>query len=225
MAKFRRGTKRKRTFKRRKSYRRGTNRRFQRRVKRVINQTAEKKALDGASNGNINGVTGTFIFPGAALTQGTGGNQRIGNQVRIRSLKVNFILQGPNLGGTTQRITVLVGAFRDYQLATPDVNTFFQYPTNVVAYSPYLREPLQNKEWVPMYLKTHFLVPWNAVGGYYPNEKLVKLSFSGKKLPKKLKTFNAGGYSNWQYFIMFFTADVVNQAIHVTNWRITYTDV
>lgn len=228
MARFKRGIKRRRSFKRRKSFRRTKSKRFQRGVRRVINQTAEKKALDGNASGTINGVVGTFNFipNGTAIVQGTGSNQRVGNQIRARSLRISYILQaGNSLVSLPYRITVLVGAFRDYQIVTPDINTFYQYPTSVVAYSPFLREPLQNKEWIPMFQKTYYLAR-NSSSNTYPEEITRTIKFSGKRLPKKLKTYNAAGFVNWVYFMMIFTSDVVPTApIHVTNWRLTYTDV
>lgn len=225
MAKFRRGIKRKRTFKRRKSFRRrGSSKKFQRGVRRVIQQTAEKKAINQAGNPTINGVTGTFLFFPSGLVQGTGATERIGNQYRVRSLKINTILQVNSASTTVNRIKVLVGCWRDYQTSTPDVTSFYQYPSSVVAYSPYLREPLQNKEWIPMYDRNIMLAA-SGRDNKYTSEIVLSLSFSGKKLPKKLKTVNGAGFAKWQYFIMFFGTDVVNPALAVWNSRLTFTDV
>lgn len=59
----------------------------------------------------------------------------------------------------------------------------------------------------------------------HSSQKQKMVRFYGKRLPKKLKTFNAAGDQNWQYFIMLVSDNPVNQPAIYIESRLTFTDV
>lgn len=170
-------------------------------------------------------TTGGFHYPGTTIIMGTGENNRIGSSIRARSLKGNLLFIYNTSSAVACRVNILIGAWRDYQIAPPTNTSFYQNSTDP-SISHFLREPLQNKEWIPMYRRDFILGDAN-VDGVYPSQKIIRLSFSGKKLPMKKKTFNAGGTVNWQYFVYAWSDHAVanNPPQMYTEWRMTFTDV
>lgn len=211
-------------LKRKRSYGGKRKRIFKRQVKRVIQQTAEKKYVEATSNFSAGGSgSGTFTYIIPSITQGTGISERVGNQVRGRSLHIQLlIIAGGGSTGQT-RLKVLIGSWRDYQISSPTSTTLLNN-TSVQSITLYNREPLQNKEWTPMFDKDYFLAS-NTQSNTFPEQRLIDLKFSGKRLPHKLRTFNSSGNSNNQYFLYVQTDQLLDPPAIYYQWRYTYTDV
>lgn len=77
-----------------------------------------------------------------------------------------------------------------------------------------------------MYRKD-FILGDASLDGVHPTQKIINLSFSGKRLPMKTKTFNTGGLTNWQYFIYFWSdhPSAGNPPVLYMDTRVTFTDV
>lgn len=211
------GLKRKRSYGKRKRI-------FKRRVKRVIQQTAEKKYVDATSSVYAGGTgAGVFTYIVPSITQGTGVSERVGNQVRGRSLHIRLLIIAGGASTSQTRLKVLIGTWRDYQINTP-LSTTLLNNTSVQSISLYNREPLQNKEWTPMFDKDYLMASLNQ-SNTFPEQKIVDLKFSGKRLPHKLRTFNSSGVAANQYFIYLQTDQPLEPPLIYYQWRYTYTDV
>lgn len=215
MARFKRGVKRKRGYRRFK--RRGTSRKLKRAIKRGIQSFAEKKALDGSAATTANN-SGTITVLNGTLTQGTGSSARVGTTVRLRSVKIRLIFS--NEASTTQarRWRITVGVWKDYDRTSPLNTRLYQNPTSEST-TLLNREELQLMNWKPMFDKA-FIVQQPSW------QRLMVLSFHGKKLPFKRVTYNAGGLPDYAIFVAI-TTDYVGASPpgFALNHRITFTDV
>lgn len=226
MARFRRRSfKRRNSLKRkRRSFRNKRGRTFKKRVKRVIQQTAEKKFIDVYSSRTVSGsISGTFDYLAPTIAQGTTVSTRVGIQVTGRSLKLNLLFIANGSSTLITRVKIIVGTWRDYQVSSP-TSAILLSNDSLQQISFNVREDLQNKEWTPMYQRDIMLAN-NGEDNFYPAQKLIKLSFTGKKLPHKKRTFNSGGLADNQYFLYLQTDQAVNPPVCYYGYRYTYTDV
>lgn len=200
---------------------------FKKRVKRVIDATAEKKYLDKSTTTQFTNV-GTFFSPLGTgdITQGTSNvAQRVGNELRVRSLRIRFSFQTQNTLNIINGIRVIVGMWNDYQVSSPSVVNILANASTMFDISPYVREVLQSRRWTPMYDKS-FLMN-NANDMYWPCFKYMNLKFSGKKLPKKRVAFQTGAsVPDHSYFVLLISNNASGTAPGVVIYsRLTYTDV
>lgn len=200
---------------------------FKKRVKRVIDATAEKKYLDKSTTTSFTNV-GTFFSPlgTADITQGTSNvAQRVGNELRVRSLRISFSFQALNAFDVVTGVRLIVGMWNDYQVSSPSTVNILANASTMFDISPYQREVLQSRRWTPMYDR-HFLMSKNT-DDYYPSFKYVNLKFSGKKLPKKRVAFQAGGsVPDHSYFVLIMSNNASGTPPGVVIYsRLTYTDV
>lgn len=226
MAKFRRRGKR-RFGKRKRFLRRKSSKIFKRRVKRIINQTAEKKYIDATATTFVTNV-GYFFVVNSGLSQGDTATTRTGNEVYARSLKMRLLF----LNNSTEQLVywrVIVGCWKDYSVTSPSTTNILEAPTNQTL-SPYYRLALQQRKWTPMYDKTFELN--NSTAATSGSDvrsiiKILKLSFSGKRLPMKRIAYNAGSIPDHCYFVLMINsfAGAGNQPSAQGYARMTFTDV
>lgn len=196
---------------------------FKRRVKRVVNQLAEKKYQDAQYSNNISNA-GYFWYFGQTIPQGDSGTTREGNQISMRSIKFT-LLAGASQDGTYNETyyRVIVGVWKDYQSTSPSVAKILEAPTDQ-SKSPYWRTGLQAKTWLPMY-DTKFTLSRRAAGNNFPNTKLIDLNFSGKRLPMKRVSYNTTGVPSHTYFVLLVTNYVgVAPPVAEGYSRVTFTD-
>lgn len=197
--KLRRGLKRKRSFKRRRN-----GRVFKRRVRRVVETMAEHKYID-YSGGTPATNAGTIVYFLDTLAQGDTSTSREGASVKLRSLKINLIATASNADKETF-FRVIFGVWKDFYVTSPNPARILEVPTSQTL-SPYLRENLQAKKWIPMYDKKFTLDKMQA-GATRADDKVWSLSFSGKRLPMKKITYSASGVADHVYFLMVITSFV-----------------
>lgn len=82
---------RRKTYRKKRYYRKGSklNPRQKREVKRLIGNNLEKKISDTVSTGIIPGTSPTLLGPFTAINQGIADNQRVGDAIKIQSLRFN----------------------------------------------------------------------------------------------------------------------------------------
>lgn len=180
--------------------------------------------MDAGTSGYLSSTFGSFIYPGSTIPVGTSVNQRIGSQIRLKSIRMNIHVVGDLSATDTPWFKILVGQWHDFQHSSPDITMLYDAATGGFINSFHKREALQSKKWVPMYEK-NFWVGHGSIDGVRPAEMRLSLKFSGKRLPHKKKTFNSAGLSDWQTFIMFITDNAVNAPFYYIQERVTYTDV
>lgn len=221
MARFRRrGSFKRRNFKRKRGRTIQRKRIFRKRVKFAVNSFAEKKAKEGTIAGSVTNASTTTIL-NSSIVQGTGGNQRVGNNVYWRSLKLRLYFNNQN-DADEVRWRVIVGVWHDYSSTSPNQSAILQNPTAETT-SFLNRNELQQKTWKPILDKT-FTTRQILAG---PLSKTMKINIHGKRLPNKRGTFAAGNVIQDAYFIYMQSSYVgVGTAPDVQgHYRLTFTDV
>lgn len=209
----------------RKLSRKRSSRKFVKRVKYAVNKIAERKYTDNSTSASPTNA-GTIQYVGLP-TQGVGTNQRVGLEYYLRSLSVNMLWQA-GAGGNAdniQYIRVIIGCWKDYVSSVPSVSTLLESATNQ-SLSPYYRIYLSQRKWVPMYDKA-FILGKLGSGTNIPSARIMKLKFSGKRLPMKRVAASAGS-ADHMYFVMV-QSNYVNVAggepsVQIYT-RVTFTDV
>lgn len=216
---------RKSRFKRRRSG--GRKRVFEKRVRRVIDKTAEKKYKD--YNAILNGVGGNVAAFTGDPAQGTNEVQRVGDKIRIRAVKARANIYIPD--GTGQCRLIIV-AWRDGSTTPTEAAILEDFGVTVERSinSPYNRQNLHNKAFTPMYDRTWWGGVSSSAGpstsgiGYRTH---IKLNFYGKRLPHKNREYLAGTTNcQWKYYAIwiFESFAVSHESIGWTS-RLTFTDV
>lgn len=202
-----------------------SGRRFTKRVRYAVNKFAEKKCIDGTYSGAVTN-SGVIIPINATIATGSQSNQKVGDQVYNRSLKLRLILGTGNSITATEvcRFRVIVGCWHDYQFTTPSITTIMENPTSE-SMSFYKRKPLQARRWTPMYDKVITLQ--SALSDRGLCEIFKTLNFSGKRLPKKRASYNDSNIVQDLYFIMIWNSWVGTPPTpyYYLDTRMTYTDV
>lgn len=108
----------KRSYRRRtRGYRRRSYRRYARRVFKAVNSLAEKKYNDYIVE-NAVGTSGTLSRILYGIEQGTGQNQRIGNQIMNRYVKMRLQINSQDEDGIYFRVALLRARTSGAQLST-----------------------------------------------------------------------------------------------------------
>lgn len=218
---FRRGARRRKrqSLKRKRSRR--TSKRFRSRVLSVVHAAADHKWAGVAAENNttLNSASPSTVF--TAIAQGTTDSTRLGDTIAMRSLKMNFHFYGNTAAGQPQTIRLIIGCWNDYQQTSPTTAKLLQTLT-IVSITPYLRDPLAARQWIPMYDAT-FTV--GTVAGTKEKDKVLKLTFAGKRLPKKNMKFNAAGTPSHVYFWLAISDAVANSCGYHFHNRYTWTDI
>lgn len=222
MAKFTRRKSGKRRWGRRKFVRRKRNGNFKRRVKRVVLQLAEHKYIEGNSYvGNCTNLGYLQIFP--VPSQGTSSNTRLGDEIRVRSLKLNaFMVNGTD--DNLSYIRVIFGCWNDYYGTSPTQTKILNNVPDAIN-SYYVRDYLEARSWTPMYDR-RFLMGKAGSGENIPSGRLLTMNFYGKKLPKKRMVFKAGTQDH-AYFMLITTGNAfgIDPPSIIYDWRMTFTDM
>lgn len=229
MARFRRNAGRRRVFRKRQFRRRNSKFRrgggFTKRVKRVIRSVAEHKATDTGTLSFILTNSATTSLA-ASPTQGTAQNQRIGDKIRILSVKPRIAIQR---GDTFNFIRLIVVCWRD--TTTPGVTDILQNTASPFdqLFSPLFRENLQNKKMIIMYDKLFSAVQTGLAmpNRGFDNYGFLNLSFFGKKLPMKNREYQAAStVAQWKYYmVMISDSGAVPSPTVYMQTRMTFTDV
>lgn len=230
MARFRRrGLKRKRkSFGRKRSFKRGGGKRFAKRVKRAVNQFAEKKYLEQAISADISGISGTFYYFNNAVQQGTTINQRVGDKTQARSLRIfGRLISHPSQTEIDTHWRIIVGCWKDYTVTVPVIASLLSVTGNPDC-SLLARLPLQQRKWIPMMDKR--IMTTKAVLGndVMHSTRYFDWKFSGKRLPMKRQTYTSANDPQNVYFLFLVndSLDAPTQRPFVEfNSRFTWTDV
>lgn len=224
---------RKRTFRRKRVFRRskrsyGRKRRggFKRAVKKVINSTAEKKAIQTIAVQQSVSNSGSFIIFNGSIPQGTASNQRVGNEVQIRSIKVWNEAYLLNTAVDIARIRIICGIWHDYQTSTPTIAKILEGGSAGYTVAPFLRSGLQAKWWTPLYDRQIILTPkgQDEPGGM--RLKQWKFGFHGKRIKRGRIMYNSTGNPQEAYFMLVMSGEIgVPFPVHGYSYRVTYTDV
>jgi hypothetical protein len=218
---------RKRKFKRRGGR---VSKGFSRKVKTVLYKQLEHKAYDFSANTGTISNAGTFIPIGPVASTpnaGTAVNQRIGDEIRLRSIKVNFVINA-GTGSAQDNMTMVVGCWKDYVQSSPTVTKIFQDYTHTWT-SLFERAALQTKEWIPIMMKRMTLTPVTVGPSVIPrpgitNQWTIRLSLSGKRLPIKKINYRTA-IPQAYYFCLFITDNVLTTLPGGSyNGRYTYVD-
>lgn len=227
MARFRRGLKRKRSFKR-KRYRKYGERKFNKRVKRAVTKFAEKRYVDNSQSLEVFGSDGQFLYFNNGISQGDGPTLRQGSQIYARSLRLYGHFVGNNSStGTEYQFRVIVGCWTQFPSGAPTATQLLTGSSGFWHWAQYNRQTLQQKRWIPMFDK-RFTVTRPNGNDPMSSCKFFDWKFSGKRLPMKRVTFDGTNAADHVYFLWFFQ-DQTNIAgarpgLEMTA-RFTYTDV
>jgi len=216
-----------RVFKR-KRFGGGRNAAFDKRVKRVIQKTAEHKFTDYK-----NSLTAISTAIGQVYNdplEGTTDNLRVGDKIELRSVKVRYQLTFPD---ATNFVRLIVLLWEDP--TTPLVSEILQDTASATdtLNSPYHHYNLQSKRFIPLYDKTFVGGTGTNVGtGTYMTSgagpiRYGTLAFYGKRLPKKKIVYSDGtANKKWEMFFLLVSDSGVAPSPMLT-WtsRITFTDV
>lgn len=186
-------------FKRRRNGRRS----FKRRVRRVVCQISQHKYLDAATAALGVDTAAVPIYSAiGSIAQGDTISSREGDRILLRSWNLNM-----NFGAGTGLcwVRVIVGCHRDKLNAASFAASDLMQSTTNYQISPYNREPLERKEWIPMYDKTFLMQGTNAGLGAAASYKKIQLMFSGKRLPMKSVRFNNAGTPDHNYFWLVYS--------------------
>lgn len=216
----------KRRYGRKRSFKRGgkPGRAFSRKVKKVINSTAEKKySQDLNSTANVSNVGLTYLFNGTLLN-GTTNTTREGSEIYLRSLQIRSELYITSAATDIAIVRIIIGVWHDYQSTSPTLTKILESPTSGYQVSPLNRETLQAKRWTPMYDRLVTLMPRADSG---TRLKMLRMNFAGKKLPhKKVSYSTASGAPNNVIFMFVLSGEVIAPfPVHICSWRYTFTDV
>jgi len=222
---FQRGVKRKRTrvVKRRRS-RQNVGRGFSRKVKKVIESTAEKKAVQFQYIGSTS-AGGVFLTFNTGISEGPSSLERTGDRIRARSLRIKGYVKG--VSGDTDDVTfwrIIIGCWKDYSATSPVVTDILD-DSAFILQSLWDRHALQQKKWIPMYDK---IFRTSGVATFAPQDsfKLFDLKFSGKRLPMKEHVYNSSNQPQNAYFMYIVNTYTGLPAYppYQLNSRLTYTD-
>lgn len=202
MARFKRRGFRRTGFKRKRRFggrKRAGGRVFKRKVKRVVDSLAEKKYVD-KTDGIPCTNAGAFIYLMDTVAQGDTKSTREGASIRLKSIKINLLATAAtDVTHDDSYFRIIIGCWRDFYVTSPAIARILESPTSQTL-SPYNRENLQAKKWIPMYDKK-FTLDRLASGGARPNDRTWTVSFSGKRLPLKKITYDLNGNADHVYFI------------------------
>lgn len=186
---------------------------------------AEKKYLDQTWQGGVSGevLPGWSFLPGINFpAQGVGNNQRIGKQIRLRSLRIHFKIECPTgtLAELFNAFRVIFFLWRD-ETSVGAGSVVENTAVSVQHIVPLNRQSLQSGLLVPIYDRT-FYTTTNTRPYIFK-----KLNFYGKRLPKKLKTFIGAGTVPASYNILgLMCSDSIAAPHPIMNgyYRMTYVD-
>lgn len=198
---------------------------FTKQVGKALDELAENKSTDSSVTASPFGTSGTLSYI-TLPTQGSTENQRIGQKIKARSLRLRGYIQADTTINLSQ-VRMIIGCWKDFQGTSPTASLLMDTPGAVVP-SFYNRDTLVQRKWVPMYDKV-----WNLDGAtasnVIPTDSIVnfEISFSGKKLPLKELTFNNAGVVQNQYFIFCYSNWTAGGTAPRLTYdaRITFTDV
>lgn len=217
--------KRQRTRRRRKTNRRSRpTKAFTRKVRKVIEKSAEHKFIDlYVPPQNFNNGSGVINLLPSITTTGSGQGQRIGQQIKIRSLRIHVQTQVVT-GYAPSLQRMIIGIWKDWAHTTPLASKLVQDVADPWK-TFYLRENLQQKLWKPLYDKRYDQVFTYPETSRY---KLHTFNLYGKRLPVKTinYTLSTGAEDN-MYFLYLWDTSVGAAPFNQVSVRVrmTYTDV
>jgi len=221
MARFKRGLKRKRVSFKLKRKRRSTKA-FDRRVRKAVKKTAEKKYYDASASGVAIPLGGTIVQV-IEPTQGVNYNNRIGDEIMRMSWNFKSLLTFGDAYNAVRMIFFLWRA--NSGISVPLVSDVLQSTIgSELMVTPLNRTNLENKILIPM---ADRVILMND-----SDRPLAKADFSfyGKRLPyKRVNYIQSGGLptsNNASRLYFLFLGDSI-AAPHVTMnyyYRVTYVD-
>lgn len=183
---------------------------------------AEHKYI-GSYNEGGNVTNLGYLYLLTAPSQGTAATNRIGDEIRIRSIKLNaFMVNGSD--DNISYVRVIFGCWNDYQGTSPSQTKILHNVTGAVN-SFYVRDYLEARAWTPMYDRK-FLLGKPGAGEGVPSGRLFTMNFFGKRLPKKRMVFKTGTQDH-AYFMLVTTGNIAHAfpPSIIWDWRMTFTDV
>lgn len=217
----RRGSKPQRKFLGKRRYGRRGGKVFKRKVKRVIEETTEKKYIDGGGNTSVTNA-GTFIYFNDGIAPGAANGARVGDNIKIRSIQATLQFNSSVGSANGLNWRIIVGRWNAYWISTPSTSSIFNDPSDAIN-SQYNRINLEQRRWTPLY-DSRFTGYSNAATGKITTLK--KMKFFGKRLPRPRLTYNTGNTPDAVYFVLFINdfAGVSPFPALSWRWRMTYTD-
>lgn len=194
---------------------------FKRRVRRIVDASIEKKYFDAAVNNIGVNNTGQVSYMGMDnILSGTGEGQRIGNDIRYKSLAINLTIDSVS-GYPVNRWRVIVGCWKDYIFSAPNATQILANTTTSLINSLYNRTTLERKQWIPMY-DGRFTTQY----GQMNQIKKIRLKFFGKRLPMKRVNYTSSTTPRSVYFLLVINDTVGSTPYPFYNYysRMTYVD-
>lgn len=176
---------------------------FRKAVNRIVDARAEHKwnaFSQGAADITNAGQT---LLLWTSIANGTSANGRLGDEVRIRNMTMNITLANDNSAYDESQCRIIVGCFLKYQTASVSIGSLMEDPTDIT--SLYNRRILEDGRWIPMYDRI-----LNLTGPFsVATRRWLRLTFNGKRLPRKVQKFNSSGVPNFVYFIMIWGTGLI----------------
>lgn len=178
--------------------RRYNGRRMERKIRRVLRNTAETKWVDQSAAGGVSSTYQSIVINDPA--QGTTRNQRVGDRIRRKNLRLKFHW---TYGDAFNAIRLTIVQWNDRSSISVPVGSDIYENIGFPIVTPLNRVNLQQKMMVPMYDKTFFMDDKQIL------QREMNLNFYGKRLPGKNLTFLAGGSTTSSKIYVFLWCDSI----------------
>lgn len=209
-------------LKKKKILQRARNREFNKRVKKVITRAAETKHID-TNTITISSSSPVIQVLSAFPAEGTGEQQRVGDQIMLKSINVRWRAES-NTADTHNTFRFIVFAWNN-TAAPVGAGDIIQDTGSVYDYllSPYNFDAKDRGDFIVMLDRR---VTVGVLGGEKPYID-GQWNFSGSRLPHKKKDFNAATViSRWYYYVLVMhDSSAVPNPTFMMHTRTTFTDI